>query len=53
MKRLEFLKNRIMELNFNKVEISKEIKPTLRLLGLFYEYWGNMSRANEYKRAAA
>ncbi len=53
MKRLDHLKDLLFELNTCRDEISKEIKPTLRLLGLLYEYSGNTSRAREYYREAA
>jgi len=52
MGRLERLKDGLQKINFQKDETSKEVKSTLRILGWIYEYWKDISRANELKRLA-
>jgi hypothetical protein len=48
MKRLDLLKNGIYEMNYQEDKISAEIRPSLHFLGLFNEYIGEITRANEY-----
>jgi hypothetical protein len=48
MKRLDLLRNGIWMMNTQKDEISKQIRPSLRILGLLNEYIGETSRANQY-----
>lgn len=50
MGKLDFLKNRIWELNTQRDEISMKVKPSLRILGLLHEYLGDSARAKEYYR---
>lgn len=52
MGRLEKLRDGIMMLNFQREDISAKIKPTLRILGMLYEYLGNTPRAKDYYRLA-
>ncbi|MGE5342015.1 MAG: hypothetical protein ACM3SY_11110 [Candidatus Omnitrophota bacterium] len=48
--KLDFLKNRLIELNFygDKDKIADEINPTLQILAWLYAYLGNTARAKEY-----
>jgi hypothetical protein len=48
MKRLDLLRNGIWMMNTQKDEISEQIRPSLRILGLLNEYIGETSRANQY-----
>lgn len=48
MERLDLLKNGIWKMNTQKDEISNQIRPSLRFLGMLNEYMGDTSRANQY-----
>lgn len=50
MKKLKSLKNYMFKLNWQKDEISRNIKPSLHLLALLSEYQENQPRAREYER---
>lgn len=48
MERLDLLKNGIWKMNTQKDEISEQIRPSLRFLGMLNEYMGKNSRAKQY-----
>jgi tetratricopeptide (TPR) repeat protein len=48
MGKLDFLKNSLLKMNIQRDEISNQIRPSLRILGLLNEYLGDSSRAKEY-----
>ncbi len=48
MKRLDLLKDGIWKINTQRDEISEQIRPSLRFLGMLKEYNGDTSRAKQY-----
>jgi len=48
--KLDEIKNGIETINFQNDKISRQVRPTMRLLGLLAEYQGKPDRAREYHR---